>query len=76
MSYQQVVEMLERRDPAQGDRGAAAAIAELRAGGLKRFRSLALRFEIPVALLFGIEADLGGEDVADYRDIIARALAA
>jgi hypothetical protein len=74
MNHHDVAQLLIRHNPVQGHTGAAIAMSELRRGGDKRFRSLALRFEIPPASLARIEAALGGEGVADYRDIIVRAL--
>ena len=49
-------QLLVARDPVQGTRGAMVALSELYAGGPDRFRSLAMRFELPRTRMMELEA--------------------
>lgn len=50
-------QLLVARDPVQGTRGASVALSELYAGGSDRFRSLAMRFELPRSRMMELEAE-------------------
>lgn len=66
--------LLVARDPVQGTRGAAVALSELYSGGPDRFRSLALRFELPRNRLNEIEQEMGGAGSADPGQVVIQML--
>lgn len=66
--------LLVARDPVQGTKGAMVALSELYSGGPDRFRSLALRFELPRNRMREIEEEMGGPDVADPGQVIIQML--
>lgn len=66
--------LLVARDPVQGTKGSMVALSELYSGGPDRFRSLALRFELPRNRLLEIEQEHGGADVADPGQVLIQML--
>ncbi len=66
--------LLVARDPVQGTKGAMVALSELYSGGPDRFRSLALRFELPRNRLLEIEQEMGGANAADPGKVLIQML--
>lgn len=66
--------LLVARDPVQGTKGSMVALSELYSGGPDRFRSLALRFELPRNRLLEIEREMGGPNVADPGQVLIQML--
>lgn len=66
--------LLVARDPVQGTKGSMVALSELYSGGPDRFRSLALRFELPRNRLMEIEKEMGGPNKADPGQVLIQML--